>query len=87
MNAEIIWNTIKQLEGETFYTIKGKPFSYIVKNDCLIIQHIKGGRIKKDSIEKALMITNPNTTKIASAGCWGPSYIYGIITDKRITKV
>ncbi len=87
MNIEIVWNRIKQLEGETFYTITGKPYSYIVKNDCLIIQNIKGGRIKKDSIEKALQIVNPIPSKIESAGCWGPSYIYGIITDKRITEV
>ena len=87
MNIEVIWNTIKQYEGEVFYTIKRKAYSYVVQGDCLIIKNIKGGKIKKESIGKAITIANPTPKKIELAGCWGPSYIYGIITDKRVRGV
>ena len=82
---ENIWNAIKRYEGEIFYTIKGKPYSYTIKNDYIIIDNIKGGKIKKESIGKAITIADPTPSKIGSIGCWGPSYIYGIITDKRIS--
>ena len=87
MNIEIIWNAIKQHEGETFYTIKRKSYSYVIQGNYLIIENIKGGKIKKESIGKAIMIANPTPKKIELAGCWGHSYIYGIITDKRIRGV
>jgi hypothetical protein len=50
----------------------------------LTIEDIKGSNIKKGYIEKAIQIDNPTPKKIKLEGCWGPSYIYGIITDKRI---
>lgn len=40
--------------------------------------------ISKEALEKALSIENPTRSKIEEEGIWGPSYVYGIITDKRI---
>ena len=84
MNIEKIWSNIKQHEGETFYTITGKPYCYTVYNDYVLIEDKKSRKIKKNSIAKAIMLENPTPKKIELEGCWGPSYIYGIITDKRI---
>lgn len=84
MNIEIVWNNIKHHQGDIFYTITGKPYRYKVHNDYLTIEDIKGSNIKKGYIEKAIRIDNPTPKKIELEGCWGPSYIYGIITDKRI---
>ena len=32
----------------------------------------------------ALMIENPTPKKIMEEGIWGHSYVYGIVTDKRV---
>lgn len=87
MNMESVWNNIKQHEGEVFYTVTGKPYRYTVYGDYLMVENIKGSKIKKDSIAKAILIVNPTPKKIELEGCWGPSYIYGIITDKRIKNL
>lgn len=86
MNTESIWNNIKRYEGEIFSTITGKSYSYSVHGDYLIVNGINGGKIKKDSFEKAIRIADPTPKKIESAGCWGTSYVYGIVTDKRIRE-
>ena len=85
MNIEIIWNNIRKYEGETFHKIRGGAYTYTVCGDILVVNGIKGGRITKNNLAKALNVTNPTPRKLELAGCWGPSYVYGIITDKRIT--
>ena len=84
MDINIAWNKIKEHEGAEFYTIRGNVYKYVVYDDFLLVENKKNRKVSKDSIEKAIKIKNPNQSKIASEGCWGPSYIYGIITDKRI---
>ena len=85
MQIETVWNKIRLHEGETFYKIRGGAYTYTVCNDFLVVNGIKGARITKNTIAKALHVINPTPRKIELAGCWGPSYVYGIITDKRIT--
>ena len=41
-------------------------------------------RINKKGIEQALNIQNLTRAKIAEEGIWWSSYVYGILTDKRI---
>lgn len=84
MNVEIVWNNIKRYEGEKFFKIKGGEYTYTVCDDVIFVDGIKAGRITKNNLAKALSISNPTPRKIGLAGCWAPSYIYGIITDKRI---
>lgn len=38
----------------------------------------------KESFRTAILIENPSPSKIKGEGIWGPSYVYGIIKDKRI---
>ncbi len=82
-NIEKVWANICRHQGETFYTVKRKiPYTYTIKDDYIVINNnIKRGRITKERLETALAIENPNPTKISG---WAPSYICGIITDKRI---
>ncbi|MBR5135048.1 MAG: hypothetical protein IKV35_05565 [Clostridia bacterium] len=87
MNIETIWNNVKLHEGETFYKKRGDEYTYSISNDVVIVNEIKGGRITKSALAKALTLPNPTPRKIELAGCWAPSYIYGLITDSRITNV
>jgi hypothetical protein len=84
MNLEKIWQNILRYEGETFKTIRGIEYRYVVYNDYLLINDDKKRRITKDSFQSALLIENPTPSKIQNEKIWGPSYVYGIITDKRI---
>ena len=87
MNVETLWNKIKLHEGETFKTIRGKEYRYVVYSDFLLINDDKKRKITKDSFERAILIENPSPTKIQSEGIWGPSYVCGIITDRRIATI
>lgn len=84
MNIETIWNNIKSNEGEAFRTIRGVEYTYVVVEDYILINIDKKRRITKDSIKTAITINNPSSSKIQKQGIWGPSYVWGIITDKRI---
>ncbi len=84
MNIETIWNNIKSNEGEAFRTIRGVEYTYVVVEDYILINNDKKRRITKDSIKTAITINNPSSSKIQKQGIWGPSYVWGIITDKRI---
>ena len=56
----------------------------MVVEDYILINNDKKRRITKDSIKTAITINNPSSSKIQKQGIWGPSYVWGIITDKRI---
>lgn len=84
MNIDVIWNNIRRCESETFKTVRGVEYQYVVYNDYILINDDKKRKITKDGMIKALSIVNPTPSKIQQAGIWGPSYIYGIITDGRI---
>ena len=84
MNIDNIWNNIRHCESETFQTVRGVKYQYVVYNEYILINDDKRRKITKDEVRKALLIVNPTPSKIQKAGIWGPSYIYGIITDNRI---
>lgn len=79
-----VWANICKHEGETFFTVRNVEYKYVVKEDYILINNDSRRKITKESIEKALQIKNPNCSKIGETGIWGPSYVYGIITDERI---
>ena len=78
-----VWANICKHEGELFFTQKRKaPYTYVVKDDYIVINgDARRGRITKEMLKSALLIENPIPSKIDG---WAPSYICGIITDKRI---
>lgn len=85
-NIDYTWINIINNENEIFTTIKGVEYTYTVENGFILINGDKRRRITKDAIEHALKIENPSPSKIKNENIWGPSYVYGIITDERIVK-
>ena len=80
-----VWENICRREGEIFYTAtKRVPYDYVIRGEHLYINNDPKRKISKDSFEKALLIENPTPSKLQQEGIWGPSYVYGIITDNRI---
>ena len=79
-----VWANICKYEGETFYTVRDIGYTYVVKDNCILINNDSRRKIRKDAIEKALRIENPSPSIIQKENIWGPSYVFGIISDNRI---
>ncbi|MDR3276265.1 MAG: hypothetical protein LBT11_03470 [Treponema sp.] len=87
MDTSNIWKKIIKYEGEVFYTITGLPFSYRIDNDSII--PIRNGleinrKIPKTDIEKTMAMWPISGPSEISSTIQGPSYVYGILSDKRI---
>jgi len=79
-----VWANICKHEGNVFHTVKSKEYTYVVKDNYILINNDSRRKITRTNLAKALKIQNPTCYKIGNAGIWGPSYVYGIITDSRI---
>ena len=84
MNIETVWNNVKFCEGQVFKTVRGVEYNYVVFSEYILINADKKRRITKAALKIAIAINNPTPSKIQQKNIWGPSYVYGIITDKRI---
>ena len=76
-----VWKNILKYEGETFYTVTNIEYTYVAKDNYILVNNDPRRRISKANFEKALRVENPSPSKI---NLRGQSYIYGIITDSRI---
>ena len=79
-----VWANICKHEGEIFHTTTNIEYTYVIKDNYILINNDSRRKITKTNLSKALEIQNPTCSKIRNAGIWAPSYIYGIITDSRI---
>ena len=80
-NIDTVWENIRKHEGDAFYTVKNKKYTYTVKDNYIIISIPSQTRITKTYFEQALKMNVSQPTEI---NLRGQSYIYGIITDSRI---
>jgi len=80
-----IWANIVNHEGEQFYTVTGRPCSYKVSGNQIILLNTTRN-IPRSNIERALEIVNPTVSQFERLNLQGPSYIMAIITDPRIRK-
>lgn len=85
MNVELIWSRIKANSGEVFYTKTGRPYTYHVNNQTVVLENTNRN-IPMSNFEKALAVANPSVVEFNRLNLQGSSYIYGIITDPRIIK-
>ena len=72
---------LKKLEGETFYTVTGKPYTYEFVGENIIKPNRANYMIHLSNFEKAIEINPTELRQIRKVR--GPSYVFGIITDKR----
>ncbi len=76
-----VWANICKHEGDVFYTVKNKEYTYAVKDNYIIVGIPSRTKITKSYFERALEL---NVSKPTEINLRGHSYIYGIITDSRI---
>ena len=72
---------LKELEGETFYTITGLPYTYEFVGENIIKPSRTNYNIHLKNFEIAIEINPTRLNQIRKVR--GPSYIFGIITDSR----
>lgn len=85
-NIESVWQNILAHEGETFYTVTGLPFTYVVESENKIRPYRGNGKrweLTKELFEKALSYSDFSDKNFYKK-IVGPSYVRGILEDSRI---
>ncbi len=80
-----IWANIVKHEGEQFFTVTGRPCSYKISGNQIILLNTTRN-IPRSNIERSLEVVNPTVSQFENMNLQGPSYIMAIITDPRIRQ-
>jgi hypothetical protein len=80
-----IWKRIIACEGEEFRTITNLPFTYEVRGDYLRPSRTEYN-ISKSEVAKAYSLVPLSGPGDISKLVRGPSYIYAILDDERISN-
>ena len=78
---DLVWRNLKLNEGEQFFTKTGRPFSYRIQNDYVVLLNTPR-TIPKWQVEEALGIQADIVT--AYEKYQGPSYLFALLHDPRI---
>ena len=77
---------LKALEGQVFFTVTGKPYTYRFIGENVLRTDRTNRNIPIYDFEKAIEL-KPDKPSQMPDSINGRSYIFGIITDRRFTKV
>lgn len=82
-DIESVWTQICKYQGEIFRQIRGREFSYLVKG-AVVIPNTTNIQIPKKHFSEAIRHL-PLFNTVPVQHLRGPSYIYAILMDKRIS--
>jgi hypothetical protein len=84
MTIDKVWSELKRHEGELFYTKTKLEFTYTI-NDKFLIPSRADYQLYKSNFEKAIKYF-PDTSpgELNTKNIRGHSYVYGLLSDKRI---
>lgn len=85
MKFEDTWDNIISHAGEEFFTKTKISFVYKIVNDCIIPDRTNYP-LSKANFEKAVQLDSLEGPGQISDLVRGPSYVFAIITDKRIRQ-
>jgi len=80
-----IWERIKKHEGETFFTITGLEFKYETHENSFYSSRAKYHISKKDFLKAYNMFPLRGPGEISKI-VRGPSYVWSVLNDKRISR-
>lgn len=80
-----IWKRIIACENEEFKTISNLPFTYEINGTTLIPSRTEYNLSKSDFI-KAYELVPINSPQVITKLVRGPSYIWAILHDERISR-
>jgi len=81
---ERVWQHIVENEGKVFTQIRGKQFTYSVVGTSIKLM-TTNQLVAKSEFEKALSFM-PLSNTVSIQHLRSPSYIYAILTDKRLIE-
>lgn len=85
INIENVWENIIKHEGQEFMQIRGQKFTYKLNDSkSALMPSTTEQWLSKTVFEKALAFMPLTSTKEVQH-LRGPSYLYAILTDKRIS--
>jgi hypothetical protein len=79
-----VWQRIVELEGETFTTITGLPFEYVIDREALIPSRTDY-RLSRRNFEKAFARVPIGQPREINHDVRGPSYVWAILHDQRVS--
>lgn len=82
MMIELVWQRIKEHEGEIFRQIRGGEFTYLVKGNYIELSRTNRS-ISKTTFEDALRYV-PLENTVPVQNLQAPAYLYAILMGKRI---
>jgi hypothetical protein len=80
-----VWQRIIDLEGETFHTITGLPFEYVIDGEALIPSRTDY-RLSSGNFEKAFARVPIAQPREINMDVRGPSYVWAILHDVRVSS-
>ena len=83
MDFEIIWERILRHEGELFFTVTKREFTYRIVGNAVVPEHT-GFSLAKSQFQKAYSMGPLKNPGQISRKVMGPSYVFAILTDSRI---
>ena len=90
MNIQNIWNNILEHAGETFTTVTGLKFTYVVVDDHTIRPYRDGNTrwdLSKNLFEKALSFSPSEYSSAKfNNSIIGSAYVRALLLDKRILR-
>lgn len=81
MGINEIWSRIGSHAGEVFYTKKGRPFTYHIRNNYICLENTNR-TIPQSQVEQALHIHSNIVSDYKQFQ--GSAYLFGLLHDSRI---
>ncbi|GAB3182037.1 hypothetical protein FHX75_13658 [Micromonospora palomenae] len=82
-DIDAVWATITQHAGQTFLTVSGLPFRYIVDGDRLLTDRTSYW-IHRSQLKTALDLWPVAGPAALHNVVRGPSYLFALLADRRI---
>jgi len=79
-----VWQRIVRMQGATFNQIRGKEFTYRVAGGH-VVPSTTNRNLPRSSFQAAFE-RGPLTNTVALRDLQGPSYLFAILTDPRISS-
>ena len=76
---------LKGLEGQVFFTVTGKPYTYCFVGENILRTDRTNRNIPISDFQKAVALAPSKPSQMPDS-INGRSYIFGIITDNRFIK-
>ncbi|MBR5020689.1 MAG: hypothetical protein IKY17_03585 [Oscillospiraceae bacterium] len=83
MDFDAVWERILRFEGELFYTVTNRSFTYRIVGGAVVPEHT-GYPLAKKQFLKAYNLGELKNPGQINRIVRGPSYVYAILTDPRI---